>query len=326
MDRLHETRSEAEALRSVSAVPEGGGVGRRLARGAEPLARAQRAFNDAVLRLIDALSERVDDAAALAGEAERRSRELDERILRLERRGTTEASRTVAAQPRQDALPDYFAFEARLRAPTEEVRDRQRPYVELLAGAAPVLDLGCGRGELLALLRDAGIEARGVDADGDMVAFARGEGLAVEQGDALAELAAMADGSLGGLTALQLVEHLPPEALVRLLSLAAAKLQAGGVLILETINPVSAAALRNYFADLTHAQPLVAETLALLVQQAGFAEVDVRHLNPPAGRLREVELPAGAEFDPARAALAANRRLLDEVVFAPLDYAIVARR
>ncbi len=62
------------------------------------------------------------------------------------------------------------------------------------------------------------------------------------------------------------------------------------------------------------------------MQQAGFAEVEVRYLNPPAERLREVELPAGAEFDPARAALAANRRLLDEAVFAPLDYAIVARR
>jgi O-antigen chain-terminating methyltransferase len=263
---------------------------------------------------------------ARAGEAERRSRELEERLLRLERRGASTMIGSVASQPRQDALPDYFAFEARLRAPTAEVRERQRAYVELLAGSAPVLDLGCGRGELLALLAEAGVDARGVDADTDMVAYARGEGLRVEQADALGALDAVEDASLGAISALQLVEHLPPSVLVRLLELAASKLRPGGVLLLETINPVSPQALRNYLADLTHAQPLVAETLELLVVAAGFEAIEVRYANPPAEHLREVELPPGGEWDAARSALAANRRLLDEVLFAPLDYAIVARR
>jgi O-antigen chain-terminating methyltransferase len=324
MDPLAKARAEADSLRSVSAAPEGGGVRNRLSQAAEPLARAQRAFNDAVLRLVDALSERVDDAAARAGEAERRSRELEERLLRLERRGPA-AVRTIAAQPRQDAMPDYFAFESRMRAPTAEVRERQRPYVELLAACGPVLDLGCGRGELLALLREAGVAALGVDADADMVAFARGEGLEVEQADALAALEGVDDGSLGAVTALQLAEHLPPAVLVRLLELAVSKLRPGGLLLLETINPVSPQALRNYFADLTHAQPLVTETLELLVREAGFPEVEVRFLNAPAERLLEVELPAGEEWDAARSALAANRRVLGEVLFAPLDYAVIAR-
>jgi SAM-dependent methyltransferase len=326
MDPLEQARAEAESLRAVSAVPEGRGALRRLSQAAEPLARAQRAFNGAVLRLVDAVSERADTALARAGDAERRSRELEERLLRLERRGGDGAPRTVAAQPNQDALPDYFAFEARFRAPTEEVRERQRPYLDVLAGSAPLLDLGCGRGELLALLRDAGVEARGVDADADMVAFSRGEGLSVEQGDALAALEAVDDGSLGAVTALQLVEHLPPAVLLRLLALAAAKLRPGGLLLLETINPASPQALLNYFSDLTHAQPLVPATLELLVHEAGFADVEVRFLNPPAERLREIELPAGADWDGARAALEANRRLLDEALFAPLDYAVVARR
>ena len=324
MDPLEHARAEAEALRTVSAAADAGGLRGRLSQAAEPLARAQRAFNDAVLRLADRLSERIDAAATQGAAAERRSRELEERLLRLERRGS-ERPRTVAAQPRQDALPDYFTFESRLRAPTEEVRKRQRPYVELLAGYAPVLDLGCGRGELLSLLRSAGIEARGVDASADMVAFARGEGLAVEQDDALAALEAVGDRSFGAVTALQLVEHLPPSSIVRLLELSSSKLRAGGLLLLETINPASSAALRNYFADLTHAQPLVPATLELLVHGAGFREVEVRYLNAPAERLREIELPPGAEWDVARAALAANKRLLDELLFAPLDYAIVAR-
>jgi hypothetical protein len=108
MERVEETRAEAEALRNVSASPEGRGLQRRLARSAEPLARAQRAFNAALLRLVDALSERIDAVSVRAGEAERRSRELEERLLRLERRGAPAG--TVASQPRQEALPDYLAF------------------------------------------------------------------------------------------------------------------------------------------------------------------------------------------------------------------------
>jgi O-antigen chain-terminating methyltransferase len=215
-----------------------------------------------------------------------------------------------------------------MRGSTEEVRERQRPYVDDFREAAPVLDVGCGRGEFVALLREAGIEARGVDADADMVAYARGEGLDVEQADALAYLEALEDGTLGGIFCAQVVEHLPPGALVRLLELAYAKLRPGGVLVAETINPLSPVSLRHYFADLTHAQPLVPETLALLVSGAGFGEVETRFLNePPAGeRLRAVDLPEDESFDGARAALAHNVERLNAQLFAPLDYAIVARK
>ena len=158
-----------------------------------------------------------------------------------------------------------------MRGSTDGVRERQRPYVDDFRDAAPVLDIGCGRGEFLALLREAGVEARGVDADADMVAYARGEGLEVEQADALAHLEACEDGSLGGIFAGQVVEHLPPPALVRLLELAARPSCArAGSLVAETINPLSPLALRSYFADLTHAQPLVPETLALLARAGGL--------------------------------------------------------
>ena len=86
-----------------------------------------------------------------------------------------------------------------MRGSTRSVRERQRAYLDDFREAAPVLDIGCGRGELLVLLREAGVEARGVDADADMVAYARGEGLDVAQGDAVAHLESLADGSLGGI-------------------------------------------------------------------------------------------------------------------------------
>jgi O-antigen chain-terminating methyltransferase len=345
-------RREAEALWAVSAErpflsrPDAWGRARGLAlRPAksvlrklmrwyvEPLAADQRRFNAAVLRLADALSERdesgrarleersdaaFDEQRAVAAAGVRRGVELEERLTRLERRERSAAPAAPAAAPVPAApasIPDYFAFESRMRGSTESIRERQRPYVDDFRDAAPVLDIGCGRGEFLSLLREAGIEARGVDLDADMVAYARGDGLAVEHEEAVEHLQGLEDGSLGGIFAAQLVEHVPAPTLVRLLELAAAKLRPGGLLVAETINPLSPLALRNYYADLTHAQPLVPETLELLARQAGFGNVELRYLNAPEERL--VEPP-----DPV---IAANVSRLNELLFGPLDYAIVAR-
>ena len=325
------TRALAERFWPVTAEREPGGgpkgfakrVLRKLMRWyVEPLAADQRVYNDSVLKLVDALSERADSNAAARERSERLVRELEERLARLERRGTGSAGGggaappvTVAAQPAAAALPDYFAFESRMRGSVDAIRDRQRRYVDDFRDAAPVLDIGCGRGELLELLREAGVEARGIDADADMVAYARGEGLDVEQADLVRHLESLEDGSLGGIFMGQVVEHLPPSVLTRALFLAAAKLRPGGLLVAETINPLSPIALRNYFADLTHAQPLVPETLELLARQSGFVETEIRFLNEPAERLTEPDDPV----------IAANVRRLNELLFAPLDYALVAR-
>jgi SAM-dependent methyltransferase len=320
-------RALAERFWPVTAERDAGGGLKGLAKRAlrklmrwyvEPLAADQRVYNDSVLKLVDALSEGSDAAAADREEMERLVRELEERLVRLERRGVVGGAATpvtVAAQPAASALPDYFAFESRMRGSVESIRERQRRYVDDFRSAATVLDIGCGRGELLSLLRDAGIEARGIDADADMVAYARGEGLDVEQADVVEYLDGLEDGSLGGIFMGQVVEHLPPGILARALTLAARKLRAGGVLVAETINPLSPLALRHYFADLTHAQPLVPETLELLARQAGFAETEIRFLNEPAERLTEPDDPV----------IAANVRRLNELLFAPLDYALVAR-
>jgi len=316
-------------------------LGRLIRWYVEPFATDQRGFNGAVLKLADELFEEVDLLFAKvsrlelelerAREQERGVGELGARVRRLERaRVSTRAAPgdsrvTVAAQPRATAIPDYFAFELQMRGSSENVRARQSGYVTLLRPHAPVLDAGCGRGEMLALLREAGIAARGVDADGDMVACAAAAGLDVAQADVEAHLEHVEPTSLGAIFSAQLVEHLPPPALVRFLELARTRLRPGGLLVLETINPASPLALRNYFADLTHSQPLVPETLRLLVEHAGFDDVELVYLNEPAERLVEVELPDREEFDRSRAALTANVRRLNELLFGPLDYAVHAR-
>jgi SAM-dependent methyltransferase len=322
----------------------------------EPVAADQRAFNASVLRLSDSLHQRIETVAETsargaqtlavdlerlgAAQAEANQRvttiagELDDRLVRVERRPAGEARQSAAPAPAPAAASspapafDYFAFESRMRGPRSLILERQRQYVDTFREAAPVLDVGCGRGEFLALLEEAGVEARGVDLDADMVAFCRSEGFDVEQADAIEYLGRLDQESLGGIFAAQVVEHLEPGPLTAFLDLAASRLGPGGVLLLETINPLSLFALRNYFADLTHAQPLIPETLSLLVKQAGFGDVEIRFLNELGEQqlLEPVELPQDARFDDARRALEANRARLNEVLFGPQDYALVARR
>ena len=83
-------------------------------------------------------------------------------------------------------------------------------YLPILASASDVVDIGCGRGELLALLNERGVTARGVDSNAAMVELCRARGQSVEQGDGLTYIQRQADASIGGLTAIQVVEHFAP--------------------------------------------------------------------------------------------------------------------
>jgi O-antigen chain-terminating methyltransferase len=174
----------------------------------------------------------------------------------------------------QDA---YAYFTDVFRGDAERIADLQRAYLPLLAGRAPVLDAGCGRGELLDLLRDAGIPAEGVDLDAGMAQRCRARGHTVAVGDAVEHLGGLGDGALGAVVSCQVVEHLPPAALERLLAEAARVLRPGGLLIAETVNPHAMPSFHTFWVDPTHVAPLFPETLLALCRIAGFPAAYVMH-------------------------------------------------
>ena len=169
----------------------------------------------------------------------------------------------------------YRGFEDIFRGDEQEVRQAQERYVELLRDRAWVLDLGCGRGELLDALRDAGIRGKGVDLDETMVARCREKGHDVELADAATALRGYADGSVPAVFAAQVVEHLSAEQLSELLALCVAKLEPGGVAIFETVNPHNPAALKAFWTDTTHHHPVFPEVLLAHCRLAGFSSGDV---------------------------------------------------
>jgi SAM-dependent methyltransferase len=175
---------------------------------------------------------------------------------------------------------DYREFEELFRGSESFIADRQRRYLDVVGrDCAPALDVGCGRGELLDLLAEAGIAASGVDSDAGMVARCREKGHDVSLGDGVAHLEGLDDGSLGLVFSAQVIEHMPPEILKRFLAAAARKLRPGGLLVAETVNPHSPAALKAFWVDITHQHPLFPETMLALCRIAGFGSAYVFHPN-----------------------------------------------
>ena len=258
--------------------------------------------------------------------------EVQRTVEQLAATGVTTASTApVAAHATGTAMggATYVGFEDQFRGSREEIRARQADYLPLFAGATDVLDVGCGRGELLDLFRERGIRARGIDVNPAMVAACRERGLMADIGDAVHALAALPDASLGGLIALQVVEHLDPPVLIRFLEVAFLKLRPGAPIVLETINAACwMAFFETYLRDLTHARPLHPDTLRYLVQAAGFSHADIRLRAPVEAQDRLPTVPR--PNDPALAALAdvinAHADRLNGRLFSAMDYAVVARR
>ncbi len=217
----------------------------------------------------------------------------------------------------------YAGFENRFRGGPEEVKKQLRHYVSYFAKGGPVLDLGCGRGEFLDLLRENGVEGAGVDLNGQMVDICLDKGLLCQKADILEALVARPDDSLGGVFSSQVIEHLPPAYLKKLIDLSLHKLVPGGTLILETVNPLSVFALvQVYFLDLSHRNPIHPQALKFLLETAGFEGVEITHSSP----LESERLQPLPGADEHASLLNRNIDSLNDLLFAPVNYAAIARK
>lgn len=217
---------------------------------------------------------------------------------------------------------DYAGFEDRFRGDSANLKVLQQDYLNFFPppeAIGKIVDIGCGRGEMVEVLIQAGYEALGVDMDTGMVETCEAKGLPVLQDNAIHYLEGASEGSLKGIFCAQVIEHLLTSEIERFLVLSLERLRPGGVLVVETINPRSLHALGNhFFADLSHVRPVHPETLRFLCEQVGYSKVDLqeRSLHPLAERAEHLgEVPLADEV----AALLRG-------VYGYQDYAIVATK
>lgn len=216
----------------------------------------------------------------------------------------------------------YTDFEDMFRGASGEVEKAQERYLTLFPPASDpgrVVDIGCGRGEMLTLLAREGYDVMGVDLDADMVEVCKEKGLPAVVNDGIHFLSQTREGSLKGIFCAQVVEHLITPELEQFVRLADRTLRVSGVLVVETINPRSSFALGNHFyADTSHVRPVHPETLRFICEQVGFRRVQLEERSPHPLLELTKDLPDDAVGE-------ATGELLRNV-FGFQDYVIVATK
>ena len=207
---------------------------------------------------------------------------------------------------------DYARFAERFRGAEEYVKARQQIYRADFTGRHNVLDIGCGRGEFLHMMRELGVPARGIDLSPESVALCRQNGFAAEVADLFTYLSQEPEGSFDGIFCSQVVEHLPPERLPEMIKLAASRLSPGGLIAIETPNPECLAIFATHFyLDPTHTRPIPHPLLMFYLEEFGVGGIEVRRLSP------------AVESMPSLASLPADFR---EAFFGGLDYAVLGKK
>ncbi len=180
----------------------------------------------------------------------------------------------------------YRAFEDRYRGKREYIKSRQSiylPFIKTIQKIYPegeVLDIGCGRGEWLELLKENNIKASGVDIDKYMLNVAKDYSLDVKESDGLSTLKSIKDNSLTAVTAFHVVEHIPFESLLELIAEAKRVLVDGGLLIMETPNPENIKVSTEFFyIDPTHKNPIPMQLLSFASEYQGFKRVEAIRVN-----------------------------------------------
>lgn len=233
--------------------------------------------------------------------------------------------RLRSAQPAADEhstmdesrMDEFFAsFANQFRGSREEVKESLRFYLPLLKAASldkDILDLGCGRGEWLELLKEKGIEGYGIDINRLLIEQARELGFNVIQQDALSHLRGVLDQTLNAVTGFQFIEHISFQTLLEILGEILRTLRPGGLVIFETPNPKNlVVGACNFYSDPTHAKPLFPETVQFILSKLGFVDV----------RLEYVNMVAGSPFKDGSEATNA----LDSWFYSPRDFAVIGRK
>ena len=217
----------------------------------------------------------------------------------------------------------YTGFENRYRGSEDEVKKQLENYIDFFRQEKKVLDLGCGRGEFLTLLSENGITFEGIDINEHMIDICRERDLNCSKADILDKLAESEEESLGGIFSSQVIEHMPPNYLKRVIELAFHKLAPSSYIVLETVNPTSVFALvQIYYLDLSHQKPIHPQALKFLLENVGFEDVEIK-LSSELQQEKLQELPSA---DEGSTILNRNVDKLNKLLYSAPNYAAIGQK
>ena len=316
LPRFEDIFSGFEALRS-----DGVRTGAHL-QNLQTQADRQSVDHTQLQQAITRLEERVtDDGSFLKGELSH-YRTVIEHLVRS-RNSSGKSNAAPSPRAKSEPIADtgaldsfYLTFENRFRGPRAEIKERHRVYLPLIDAAEagkvdlPILDLGCGRGEWLELLRESHLSARGVDLNAVMIAQCTERKLDVVQSDAVEYLRSLPKDSQGAVTGFHIIEHLPLETLIQLIAETHRVLAPGGVVIFESPNCKNlVVGACNFNIDPTHRNPVYPETAEFMLSISGFVQIEIKYLSPAEGSPFDQKQPTSS--------------YLNDRFFGPQDFAVI---
>ncbi|AKB19735.1 MULTISPECIES: bifunctional 2-polyprenyl-6-hydroxyphenol methylase/3-demethylubiquinol 3-O-methyltransferase UbiG [unclassified Methanosarcina] len=225
---------------------------------------------------------------------------------------------------------NYFRFEEQFRGSREDIKQRQSNFINYFIGCSNVLDIGCGRGEFLELSKEHGIGAKGVDIDDSMVDYCFSKGFNVVKDEAILYLEKLDDKSLDGIFIDQVVEHLEPDYLIKLLKLCFQKLKYGYYIFVETVNPLSLVSFANFYIDMTHKKPIHPYTLKFLLEATGFRDLETKFFSPVPDYARLKRISSPDNVSPAVSSIVEvhnqNVDMLNNILYGAQDYAVIGKK
>ena len=252
-------------------------------------------------------------------QGQRLARMLDEARRRLPAPFDQEQLEALVSETDHTLDAFYASFDEQFRGTREEIKERMKVYLPLIRqhgiGSAemPILDVGCGRGEWLELLKEQQLRGVGVDSNRVLVGQCAERGLDVVEEDLISYVKGLKDASFGAVTGFHIVEHLPIETLVQFLNETVRVLKPGGAVIFETPNPQNVlVGSCNFYFDPTHRNPLPNQVMRFLLESRGFVRVEVLKLNP------SDETPVEGDSELARR--------FNQYFYGPMDYAVIGYR
>ena len=294
----------------------------------DPMIFKQRSFNKSIVRVLNHVIREVIEPESTIEAIRIENKAWLASIF--DQKTEKNHGNNIAEHTTQDDGVDYLAFEDRFRGEREDIKRRQSAFLQYLNLSSGILDIGCGRGEFLEILKERGIGAHGIDIDENMVSYCSSKGFDVEKIDAITYLERVEDNSLSSIFIDQVIEHLEPRYMVKMLILCYKKLAEDGRIIAETINPLSLVSFANFYIDMSHKKPVHPATLEFLFESIGFMDVEIRFFSPVPNenRLKKINLE-GELSDRERLVGETynhNIDMLNSILYGPQDYAVFGKK
>jgi O-antigen chain-terminating methyltransferase len=281
-----------------------------------PLVNRQNAYNKAVYDFNMEVLSNLDEVSRKIIDIRDKVDDIEDRLKKLEYKVWIDFPSNF----------DYSKFEDQFRGPEELIKERQKIYLDYINKQKSVLDIGCGRGEFLELLKENGIKAFGIDSNRQMVKRCLDKGLEVEYAHAISYLKNY-QGSLGNIFLSMIVEHLDFKDIFTIINTAWEKMEKDSVILIETINPNSFyAQSRAYVIDPTHINLVSPETLSYTFQKVGFRNLKIIYKSPvpKEQRLKFIKHQINdKELNKVLRKINTNLEILDDIIFGNLEYVIM---